>query len=161
MSHGQATMKHGFSINNDILESNMSPETVISKRIICDHVRSNQLKPHIVDVNNGIILAFTSASIKYKINSKDNQKQKEEIEKVFHLTADINRIKMKCMKLEKAGKMMHGNIIECMKFVEKKQCLNYAIKGNRLKRDTNKTKESIGLLEKEILELEKKNRKLK
>ena len=68
---------------------------------------------------------------------------------------------MKCMKLEKPAKMMHGNIIESMKFVEKKQCLNYAIKGNRLKRDTDKTKESICLLEKEVLELEKKNTKLK
>ena len=68
---------------------------------------------------------------------------------------------MKCMKLEKSVKMMLGNIIECVKFVEKKQCLNYAIKGNRLKRDTDKTKESIGLLEKEVLGLEKKNRKLK
>ena len=74
MSHGQAARKHGLSINNDILKSNTSPETVISKKIICDNVRSNQLKPHIVDVNNGIILAFKSASIKYKINSTDNQK---------------------------------------------------------------------------------------
>ena len=52
--------------------------------------------------------------------------------------------------------MMDGNIIECMKFVEEKWDLSFVIKGSRLKRDTDKTKDSIDVLEKEVPELEKK-----
>lgn len=74
MSHGQAAVEHGFSIYQDILRSNMSQETVISKIIICDHMRSNQLNLHTIEINNVIILAFKAASSKYKIHCEDNQK---------------------------------------------------------------------------------------
>ena len=52
----------------------MSQETVISKIIICDHMRSNQLNLHTIEINNVIILAFKAASSKYKIHCEDNQK---------------------------------------------------------------------------------------
>ena len=39
----------------------MSPETGILKKIICDHMKPNQLNPHAVDVIDAMILAFKSA----------------------------------------------------------------------------------------------------
>ena len=48
-----------------------------------------------------------------------------------------------------------------MKFTEEKRDLSYRIKGNRLKRDSDKMKESIGVLEKELLEIEENKIKLK
>lgn len=74
MRYGQAAVEHGFRIYKDILKSNMSQETVISKIVICDHMRSNQLNLHTVEINNVIILAFKAASSKYKIHCQDNQK---------------------------------------------------------------------------------------
>ena len=83
----------------------MSPETNI-KRIICDHMRSKQFKS--VSINS--------------IQKQPKTKEKTEIEKkAFHLTADIDRIKIKCKgKLEKAAKIMDDDIIECIKFAEEK-----------------------------------------
>ena len=58
----------------------------------------------ICDLSSCSHIAFQSVSSNYKINCKENQKQKEEMEikkKSFHLMAtDIDKIKTKCMELE-------------------------------------------------------------
>ena len=46
MSHGQASVEPRFSRNYTILTTNMSPETVVSKRMIKDYMLSFNLKPH-------------------------------------------------------------------------------------------------------------------
>ena len=52
MSHGQAAVERGFSHNNAILKVNMSPETIIAKRMIKDHMLSHNLKPHTLKIEN-------------------------------------------------------------------------------------------------------------
>ncbi|KAL0170493.1 hypothetical protein M9458_035089, partial [Cirrhinus mrigala] len=39
ISHGQATVERGFSINKEVETCNMDEETVVAQRLICDHVR--------------------------------------------------------------------------------------------------------------------------
>ena len=56
MSHGQAAVERGFS-PNAILKTNMSPETVVSKRMIKDHMFSFNLKPYTIE-NSVSILDF-------------------------------------------------------------------------------------------------------
>lgn len=97
---------------------------------------SSQLNPHTFDVNNSTI-AFQSVGCKYKIHWESNQKQKgeTEIEMVFLLTADIDRIKVKWKEQEEAAKMMDCSIIEHMNYVKEKWELSYIIRENRLKRN--------------------------
>ena len=46
LSHGGADVEQGFSLNNSVLQSNMKHDSVVSKRLIQDHLMSNNLKPH-------------------------------------------------------------------------------------------------------------------
>ena len=46
LSHGGADVEQGFSLNNAVLQSNMKHDSVVSKRLIQDHLMSNNLKPH-------------------------------------------------------------------------------------------------------------------
>lgn len=39
LSHGQATVERGFSINKEVETCNMDEETVVAQRLICDYVR--------------------------------------------------------------------------------------------------------------------------
>ena len=39
LSHGQAAVERGFSINKQAEEVHLQAETFVAKRIICDHVR--------------------------------------------------------------------------------------------------------------------------
>ena len=54
--NAKASVKRGFSINA-ILETNMLPETVLSKRIVRDHMIAKGLKPHTIKIDNPIMLA--------------------------------------------------------------------------------------------------------
>jgi len=40
LSHGQASVERGFSINKEVSEQNMSEETLVAKRCIKDHIKS-------------------------------------------------------------------------------------------------------------------------
>ena len=40
LSHGQASVEHGFSVSKNLLSTNMEAKSIISKRIIVDRVRS-------------------------------------------------------------------------------------------------------------------------
>ena len=39
LSHGQASVEHGFSINKQMERTNMCHETFIAERIVNDHLR--------------------------------------------------------------------------------------------------------------------------
>ena len=56
--------------------------------------------------------------------------------------------------------MMDDEAFECMRLAEEKSNLSYVIKGNGLKRKSEKSKASIATLLKEIGELEEKRKKL-
>ena len=49
LSHGQALVERGFSLNNNILKTNTCPKIVIAKRLITDHMVM-YLKPHIIEI---------------------------------------------------------------------------------------------------------------
>jgi len=39
LSHGQATVERGFSVNRQTEAENLDEQTVVARRIICDHVQ--------------------------------------------------------------------------------------------------------------------------
>ena len=67
MSQGQGAVERGFSLNNPLVKNNISPQSVIAKRIAKDHMISNQVKPHNINIDKSIVLAFKGAHKKYKL----------------------------------------------------------------------------------------------
>ena len=61
LSHGQATVERGFSMNKQVETENLYEESVVAKRTICDYVSYAG-----VDIpNKKLILAATAARQKY------------------------------------------------------------------------------------------------
>ena len=75
LSHGQAKIERGFSHNSVLLKTNMSPETAIAKRLNKDHMLSNNLKPHNIDILKSKVKAFESAHRKYQMHLEDQQRK--------------------------------------------------------------------------------------
>ena len=75
MSHGQASVEPRFSRNYTILTTNMSPETVVSKRMIKDYMLSFNLKPHTIEIANPLIVVFKSSSQRYEIHLEEKKKK--------------------------------------------------------------------------------------
>ena len=40
LSHGQATVEHGFSINKEVETENLKEQSITAQRLICDYVKS-------------------------------------------------------------------------------------------------------------------------
>ena len=40
LSHGQATVERGFSVNKEVEVENLKEHTLVAERIVCDHVNS-------------------------------------------------------------------------------------------------------------------------
>ena len=163
LSHGKASVEQGFNLNNAVLKTNMSPNTIIAKRIIKDHMLSNDLAPHTIIISAAMIKSFRSARQKYYIHLEEEKKNKVESEmemKARLITDDIYKIKLQQKDLRKAIAMMETESNECMQLLEKKKNLSYLIKGNALKRTSEQTKKEFATLQKEIAELELKKKKI-
>lgn len=164
LSHGQASVERGFSLNNNAIKTNMSPESLVAKRIIKDHMIANNLKPHTIEITKQIIRAFKSGRQKYSLHLEEEKKKKEKSElqiKAQHIAADIDKIRVLQKQKQKAVEMMEKEVVECMEKAEKNNdtCMSYVIKSNGLKRKSQETKKEIETLEKEILDLEVKKKK--
>ena len=77
VSYGQAAVERGFSHNNAILKTNMSPEREVSKRMIKDYMLSFSLKPHPIEITNPLIVASKSSHRRYEIHLEEEKKKKQ------------------------------------------------------------------------------------
>ena len=141
----------------------MSPNTIIAKRIINDHMLSNDLAPHNIITSPAMIKSFWLAHQKYYIHLEEEKKNKVESEMEMRArltTDDIDKIRLQQKDLSKAITMMETESNECMQLAEKKKDLSYVIKGNTLKRKSEQTNKQLATLQKEIVELEMKKKKV-
>lgn len=161
--HGQASVERGFSQNNFLLKVNMSPESIISKRIIKDHMISNGLKPYTINVNGPMLKAFRSARVKYQEFMKSQKEKKSITEKEIisnHLTSDIESLSSKCKTLERTRKMLDLDFVQCIKLAEEKDDMSLVKKGNALKRKSEETKSELEILTSQLKVLKEKRQKL-
>ena len=163
ISHGQASVERGFSHNNAVLKTNMSPETVIAKRMIEDHMLSHDLKPYTIEISKPLVLAFKSAHQKYEIHLEEERNSKQRLkaeQRAMHMEADIDKLRVQRRQLEKTVDMMEEEFVECIHLAEEKNDLSFVYKGNGLKRESSEIKDTMKVIDKELHDLEEKKRKL-
>ena len=74
LSHGQAAVERGFSVNKALLDVNMQENSLIAHKLVRDHMSSNNPKPHCMEVPNPTIRAYTSARDKYESYKEEQAK---------------------------------------------------------------------------------------
>ena len=165
LSHGQASIERGFSLNESICKKNMSSESLIAKRVVKDHMLAFDLKPHTIEITSSIVKAFKSGRKKYH-EYLEEEKRKKAISdsdiKKLHINDDIEKLKLAQTEKQKTVNMLEKDFIQCMEDAEKNssQCMSFVTKANALKRKSIETKNEIDNLEKQIVDLEEKKRKI-
>lgn len=77
LSHGQATVECGFSINRNVEVENIAGETVIARRIVCDYVSAVGGIWN-VDVNSTqLLISCSAAQQKYLAYLEDNRRKQQ------------------------------------------------------------------------------------
>ena len=78
LSHGQASVERGLSVNDSIIDTNVSSESIISRRLIRERLISNDLKLAIVPINKPLVLFVKSANLKWKTSIAEKKSQQEQ-----------------------------------------------------------------------------------
>lgn len=107
LSHGQASVEQGFSVNKEIEVENLREHSLAAQRIICDHLRA---VGGVLNVPITKKLLATAASSqqkydKYLQDQRDKMKTDEEKRKRKHVLDEIEELKekKKRMKLDIAS----------------------------------------------------------
>ena len=74
--HGQAAAESRFCVNKAVLDVNMQENSLIACKLIRDHMSSNNVKPHCMEVPNPMIRAYTSAGDKHESYKEEQAKLK-------------------------------------------------------------------------------------
>lgn len=75
LSHGQATVERGFSVNRGVEVTNIQEDTIVAHRVVCDYValHGGVLK---VPLTSGLLSSVVSARSRYRIYL-ETEKQKK------------------------------------------------------------------------------------
>ena len=77
ISHGQASVERGFSINQQVEIDNLDESSFVAQRLICDHVNSVGGIKNIDHNNKKLLASASSARQKYYAYLEDEKKKKE------------------------------------------------------------------------------------
>ncbi|GBM90104.1 hypothetical protein AVEN_185844-1 [Araneus ventricosus] len=100
LSHGQATVEKGFSINKNVKVENMKELSYVSQRFVCDYIISTGNSIHNIKITNIMRIYVSNARQKY-MKYLEDQKLSPQNKKRKSLTADeVQELKSKktCLK---------------------------------------------------------------
>ena len=103
LSHGQASVERGFSVNSNLLVENMHEDSLIAQRIVHDHVKSLKLEAYEVKVTKTCLDNANSARRRYfdalKQKSVSNQRSERQT-KIDSINEEINLVNQEISLLE-------------------------------------------------------------
>ena len=76
LSHGQASVERGFSVNKETIADNVSQKTLVGRRVICDHVCTVGGVLN-VSITKELMQSVSSSRKKYEQHLKQNKQEKK------------------------------------------------------------------------------------
>ena len=137
LSHGQASAERSFSVNNTVINVNMSKDSIVAKKIIKDHMISNKLTPESVQITNKLLHFVGTARQIYGDQLAENKKTKNQqyIENQKRILLDETReVVAKRDELQKTCNSLEAEYVASVTLAEKEINMSHAIKASALKR---------------------------
>ena len=153
LSHGQASVERGFSVNRQTEVENLSEESFVAKRVICDYVQFVG-GVHKVDIHcKQLLMAAAGARQKYSLYL-DEEKRKTEVAQVDKkrkaLTDDIEECKKKKMRLQTDISSLEASADSLLTKAETSHCIKYVTEANSLRRTIKQKTEEVATVEQQL-----------
>lgn len=156
LSHGQATIERGFSVNREVLVENIKEETLIALRFVCDELKNVKIQD--VPMTKELLSYARSARMRYQ-NYLDDQKQKkseeEKAKKRSAKTEKLKKLKKRKLDLENAIQTMNKEANEMAIKAENKKDFTLLAKSNSFRLKTAQMTADVDKINNEMLELSK------
>ncbi len=145
LSHGQASVERGFSVNRQIEVENMSADTYSAQRIICDHVTAVGGLGK-VSIDKGMMLSVAGARQKYMMSLEEAKRTKSEQtrgEKRKCIVDEIEDLKRVKKQLEADSVALQKDADELAIKAESSGNLTLIAKSNSLRRSAKEKQQQL------------------
>ena len=105
MFHGQSAVERGFNANKDFIADNQGDTSLISLRMIHDHMRAKDVSPHNFKINGELRKSVGAARRRYQEASEEKKAENAVSEKELKrkvITEEIDEVQKKKRFLESA-----------------------------------------------------------
>lgn len=152
LSHGQATVERGFSVNKEVQVENLKEHTLVAERIVCDHVNSvgGVLK---VELSKPLLLSVKMSRQRYeKYLDQERQKKKTEQERSKRkcVLEEIDEVKKKKKRIDAEIKTLNDTADELCTKAEATAKLTFVTQANALRRSAKDKLNDLVSLDKKL-----------
>lgn len=92
MSHGQATVERGFSVNKEVAVENLKERSFIPQRIIRDHIESVGGLPNVQISKKKLLMSSAGAQQKYLSHLEEQRRMKVSQKKILKTKSTMQEI---------------------------------------------------------------------
>ena len=159
LSHGQAIIERGFSVNSDVLHTNMAAKTIVSRRIVHDAIHSENCDVHEIDIPGEMLKACHHARSQYQGYLDEEKKKnasKEQDEAKRKLRDDLSDARNKKTQIESTVATLMKEADSFAVEAEKKQKMDLLSKSNAFQQKAAEKRKCIADADKRIESLLKK-----
>lgn len=149
LSHGQAAVERGFSVNRQVEADNISGQTIISRRLVCSYVN---LVGGILNVdvsNKQLLISCSSACQKYCAHLEDQKKATatdERNRKRKCVEDEVESLKKKKVAYEKDVESLTTDVDNLALRAEKEVNVSLITKSNAMRRAAKEKTEELELV---------------
>lgn len=152
MSHGQAAVERGFSINKKVEVENLKHESIIAHRLICDHVNKVGGIQN-VDLSKELLQSCKASRHKYEIylqQKREAEKTEAELGKRKKVHDEVTVLKKKKLKLEEEVKDLMNASEKLSDKAEETGKVSFVTQANSLRRTAKDKKMEIEKIDEKI-----------
>ena len=152
LSHGQASVERGFSVNQQVDVENLQEQSFVAQRMVCDHLRSVGGIGN-VTLNKKLLVSAASARSRYHAYlDEQREKKATEVAKLKRKAAAdvLEELKKKKTRIQKDAEAMEMSADSYADKAEATGNLTFIAKSNSLRKSSKEKKEAAAALDREI-----------
>ena len=77
LSHGQSAVERGFSINKELLVENLQEKSLVSQRMVYDHINSNKINIHEYELPSDLLKSCKLSNPRYNAALEETKKREK------------------------------------------------------------------------------------
>ena len=159
MFHGQGSVERGFSVNKELLVTNLTQQSIISQRLVYGTINYLDTELHDFKISNDLLKSCKLGHSRY-VQVLDKQKEVQVVDnkslKRKLIQEEITEIKRKKLLVEEPIKAMDGDVENLCVQTKEKGDLTLLSKANTFRRASKEKKENVHVINEALLELQDK-----
>ena len=164
LSHGQSAVERGFSINKELLVENLQAKSLVSQRMVYDHINSNKINIHEYQLPSDLLKSCKLSNRRDNAALEETKKQ-EKIGTVARkrklINEDIQVAKKKKDKVTKCTEVLKTDADKFSIEAEERANLDLLTKANSLRKTILEKEKVLKDLEGSIIKMEESKKGFK